>query len=283
MATQRWVLVVGIGLVAGACSPPRVDNTSVAMCRSSLEQVARASADSTAFAQAMVGIVGSAAMQAIGDAFGSLSLGFEEGPTVEPPATDSVDMFVAMCDVMVGMTGEEIVARRDSLAAAVSVRMEEARARAHLRALQEARSAFDQAEDSLTAFQVLSAALEQESGIFGMEATIRLRVRNGTPHPVSRAYFTARAVSPGRSVPWLEEEFNHSIAGGLEPSEERTWNLQPNMFQGDWTSVRVPKDARFEVRVVRLNGADGEPLFGGARFTAADQVRLDSLEARFVN
>lgn len=200
---------------------------------------------------------------------------------MEPPATDSADMFVAMCDAMAGLTGEEIVAQRDSIGAAVSARMEEARARSHLRALQEARSRSDQAQDSLAGFQVLSAALEQESGIFGMEATIRLRVRNGTAHPVSRAYFEARAVSPGRSVPWLEEEFNYSIAGGLEPGEERTWNLEPNMFQGDWTSVRIPKDARFEVRVVRLNGADREPLFGGVRFTAADQVRLDSLTARF--
>jgi hypothetical protein len=273
---------LGAFVLLFACSsPPQVDNSSVTACQESLQRIGKASPDTIAFGQAFVGIAGAVAMHSIGDMFGSMSFDFDGGPSVSPPASDSTDMFSAMCDVLAGLTGADIIAHQDSLARAVSTTMEERGARAYLRELRVARDRAEQVQDSLAGFRVLSAALEQRDGFMGLEATIRMRVRNETAHPISRAYFTAIAITPGRSVPWLEEDFNHSISGGLEPAEEGSWRLTPTMFQGKWTSARVPAGAEFKVEVVRLNGPDGQPLWGGARFTSADEALLDSLAIRF--
>jgi hypothetical protein len=51
------------------------------------------------------------------------------------------------------------------------------------------------------------------------------------------------------------------------------------MFAGSWNKARVPPDARFTVNVTKLDGPDGEPLWGGAEFSAVDQKHLDSLTA----
>jgi len=66
----------------------------------------------------------------------------------------------------------------------------------------------------------------------------------------------------------------------VEPGEQVTWQLAPNMFS-DWGKADPPPDASFTVVVTRLDGADGEPLFGAANFTQDDQDRLDALEKQY--
>jgi hypothetical protein len=281
---MRYGRMVGLGacVLLLACSgPPRVDNSSATACQESFQRLGESAPDTVAFAQAFMGIASAVAMHSIGEMFGSLSFAFDDGPSVSPPASDSTDMTLVLCDVLAGLTAVDIVAHQDSLSRSVSVTMEERSARAYLRELRAARDRAGAVKDSLAEFRVLSAALDQKAGFMGLEATIRLRVRNETAHPVSRAYFAATAQTPGRSVPWLEETFNHSISGGLEPGEERNFRLTPNMFQGKWSSVRVPAGAAFTVEVTRLDGPNGNPLWGGARFSPADALLLDSLTTRF--
>jgi len=85
------------------------------------------------------------------------------------------------------------------------------------------------------------------------EADHQLTVRNGTGHPISRAYSRAHTLQPGRSIPWYKDQFNHEISGGLEAGEEASWRLAPNMFSG-WGRVTAPSDALFTVEVVKLDG-----------------------------
>jgi len=99
---------------------------------------------------------------------------------------------------------------------------------------------------------------------------------NKTEYAISRAYFHGVLVTPGRSIPWVEEDFNYQIRGGIEPNESATWKLAPNMF-GEWSEA--PKDRSgllLMTTVEKLDGPNGEPLFD-AEFLESDQQRLDGL------
>ncbi len=109
---------------------------------------------------------------------------------------------------------------------------------------------------------------------------IELTVMNGTDKAVSRAYFTGTLASPNRSVPWIKDDFNYEISGGLEPGEEVTWHLAPNMFS-DWGRVDTPKDAVLTVEVKQLDGPDGEEMYSVNNFGESEQERLEELLANY--
>jgi hypothetical protein len=261
-----------------------VTNASIAECQQSLIAVAKAAngrQDSTAFAGAILGIAGAISVQAMSAALGnSFSFDADDRVTVRAPSDTSL-IPQSMCDALNGLGASQIVKKADSLAVAAATAYERRAAQSYVEALRRAAAAYASARDSLAGFRVLSAQLRQSRGFIGLEATIVLTVENGTSFSVSRAYFHGRAVSEGRQIPWIDEDFNHTIPGGIEPGERATWRLSPNMFQGAWSNVIVPAAARFEVEVTQLDGANHEPLWGGARFTRADQRLLDSLSARF--
>lgn len=105
------------------------------------------------------------------------------------------------------------------------------------------------------------------------DPVIELTVQNNLSEPVSRAYFRGVLATPSRSVPWVDDTFNYSIRGGLEPGEKATWKLSPNMF-GEWSSApRDRDDMVLTVTVVRVDGADEEPLFD-AEFDDREMDRL---------
>ncbi|MFC1660323.1 hypothetical protein ACFL3S_02505 [Gemmatimonadota bacterium] len=279
-------MLVGILAAAMACSPdPRIDASSPEACERSIALVSeagQATPDSAAFASTIAEFLGGSLLSSFGQAFSDVLSAFDDDAlTVTSPSPDSTMILSVMCSTLDGMTAREIVASRSSLTGTFSSLLEEQLARQHLAELRYASAKYDEARDSLSRFEVREAGLTQEQGYIGLESTIRLTVRNGTSHSISRAFFKARVASEGRSVPWIEEEFNHSIPGGLEPGEEVTWHLKPSGFQGDWNSVRVPARAEMMVEVQRLDGSDGEPLWGGPRFSSRDQSLLDSLLARF--
>jgi hypothetical protein len=102
----------------------------------------------------------------------------------------------------------------------------------------------------LAKFEVVrSRFYQQQREFFGEDPVIELTVKNGTPHVVSRAYFTGTLASPGRSVPWVKDDFNYRIPGGLEPGETATWRLVAYTF-GLMEQVKAPKDAILTVEVV---------------------------------
>ena len=129
--------------------------------------------------------------------------------------------------------------------------------------LEEAREQLEQmreAQARLAKFEVREASFARKKRRFGgSQPIIEMKVANHTGEAISRAYFVGTLQSPGREVPWLEESFNYSIAGGLEPDEEASWRLAPNSF-GEWGQVEAPEDAELTVEVVRLDGADGEAI-----------------------
>ncbi len=110
----------------------------------------------------------------------------------------------------------------------------------------------------------------------GAEPIIELTVKNETKYAISRAYFEGTLSSEGRTIPWLKEEFNYSISGGLEPGEEATWYLAPNMFS-EWGEVNAPKNAILVTTVTGLDGPDEEQLFSIDKFNEDDKERLEEL------
>jgi hypothetical protein len=127
------------------------------------------------------------------------------------------------------------------------------------------------------AFRILEATIDPPDKLSFMGTpTIRLRVHNGTQYAIRRAYFHARLVTPGRSVPWVDADFNYEIPGGMEPGESAAWGLQPNIFDSDWRHVEDAQDATFSVTVLKLEGSDGRVLF--PQWTQAEENRLNKLK-----
>lgn len=172
----------------------------------------------------------------------------------------------------------------ESIADAMKRGFEEAERESDLKALEELRNRkveFDKKLAALRSFRVLSANFTKEDNSIGMtEPLIELIVQNDTEHSVKRAYFRGVLASPGRAIPWIDDTFNYEIAGGVEPGEKTTWRLAPNMFS-DWGKVEIRPDSKFTVTVIRLDGPDGEELFGDAHFGEHDEKRLAELEKKY--
>ncbi len=134
-----------------------------------------------------------------------------------------------------------------------------------------------QAAATLEKFQVLRSRFYYSESSYRSSPTIELTVKNGLPSSASRVYFEAVLSSPGRSVPWVNDTFNYSIPGGLEPGEEATWKLAPNMF-GEWS--KAPKDRQdmvLTVKLTKVDGADGEAMYDSV-FRESKKARLEKLK-----
>lgn len=179
-----------------------------------------------------------------------------------------------------GKTGEQIIAEAERVRAERKER-ERQQALEEIRELEAKRVKSESAREQLKKFQVIrSRFYMREKEFMGKQPIIELTVKNGTDQAISRAYFEGTLASPDRSVPWHKEAFNYSIPGGLEPGEEATWNLAPNMFS-DWGKVGAPADAVFTVTVQQIDGADGKPINSTREFDKNNLVRLNELKKKY--
>ena len=188
---------------------------------------------------------------------------------------DTEAYMAKMTDTLDGMTAADVLAEAKRIGTAREVE-ERKQMAVELAELEEKKRASTDAETVLSAFAVERSRFSFLHGYI-VEPQIELTVKNGTDAAVSRAYFHGTLATPGRSVPWVDEDFNYEIPGGLEPGESATWRLAPNMF-GPWGEA--PKDRTdmvLTVKVVGLDGADREPLTGPV-FGAADAERMATLK-----
>ena len=71
--------------------------------------------------------------------------------------------------------------------------------------------------------------------------------------------------SPGRTIPWVSDDFNYEFTGGLEPGESKNLDLEPNMF-GEWrynNDYSNKTDLKLEISLMNLEDASGEKLLKG--------------------
>lgn len=267
--TKSIILALGFTLLLTACAKPRIDTSSdeamkrsIAAVRESLPESERAKFDESLKIVALSQIDFSTMI-----ATGSSGVNLTETKVKE---------------VLAGKTADEIIATADRI---ITERQQKERAQAlaEIKELEEKQAKAQKAKIELAKFQVIRSRFFKVRQMFlGDQPVIELSVKNGTAHPVSRAYFVGTLASPGRAVPWLKEEFNHQISGGLEPGETANWRLSPNMFLGGWSQVEAPKDAILTVKVVELEGVDGKPLFSSREFTADDAERLTELKKKYI-
>ncbi|MEX0827527.1 MAG: hypothetical protein WD005_01100, partial [Haliea sp.] len=102
--------------------------------------------------------------------------------------------------------------------------------------------------------QVSAARFYRDRDSFSISPTIEITVRNGTGRAISRIFFHGKLQTPGRALPWAEDDFNYTIPGGLEPGESQSWKLSPG-FSSKFYNVADKADARFDVSVVDFKWA----------------------------
>jgi hypothetical protein len=178
-----------------------------------------------------------------------------------------------------GKTAKDVISEADVI---IAERREKERQQAllEIQELETKRANADAARKELAKFEILKSRFYKQSrGFETDQSTIQLSVKNGTEHAISRSHITGTLATPGRSIPWLKEDFNYLIRGGLEPGESADWNLSPSMF-GGWSQVEAKPDMVLTVEVIRLDGADEEPIYD-ASFSDTDEERLGALKAEF--
>lgn len=273
---MRWNLVIGlIALITLVGCTPTIDTSSEERMEESVKEIrdSLSGSDLDEFDEAMMTL-----------AFSSI------GEDLFDPDLDEDEMERRMLAALDGKNAREVVAEaedvREQVAEKEAKREMERHERERTQALQEieeleeAKADAEQARSSLEKFTIERSRFRKVEQRFGRaKPEIQLEVTNNTEHAVSRAYFDGRLATPGRSVAWLEETFNYSIAGGLEPGESAEWNLAPNTFS-DWGQVEERDDMVFTVTTTRLDGADGEPLFVDD-FGEREANRLETLRAEF--
>ena len=111
---------------------------------------------------------------------------------------------------------------------------------------------------------------------FMPQPVIDFKVTNNTGIPLSRIYYHGVVSTPGRSVPWVDEDFNNEMAGGLEPGESKRLQLSPNMFS-NWgpRETQDRNDLVLAVKAINAEGVDKKKLVAG--FDKADAERLVKL------
>ena len=125
-------------------------------------------------------------------------------------------------------------------------------------------------------FTVLMSKFFYSKDGFLTKPILELKVKNNTNYAISRAYFHGVLITPGRSIPWVKADFNHSIPGGLEPGEEAVWRLDAG-FSSDWSDApRDRNDMILKSTLYQIDGPDGKALFD-QHFTKEQQSRLDDL------
>lgn len=135
-------------------------------------------------------------------------------------------------DSINGKTADEIIQEAQKVKEERIIKeVEEIRAK--IAELKEKRSKAKKAQKHLEKFEVTRSLFYFQKNYYRSEPVIELRVKNQTEHAISRVYFHGILKSPDRSVPWVEDDFNYQISGGIEPGEEVTWTLSLNRF-GDW-------------------------------------------------
>lgn len=179
-----------------------------------------------------------------------------------------------------GKNADEIIAQAEGIKKKQEEKEKE-QAHSKIKELTEKEAQANKAKLELAKFVVSEARFYKELDVLGLRnPAIELSIENKTTHPISRAYFKGTLATPGRSVPWLEEDFNYEIPGGLEPGEKVKWSLSPNRFSS-WGSVDVPPDAVLTVEVVKLDGANKETLFSSTDFTETDAKQLSELKKKY--
>jgi hypothetical protein len=261
MTKKNWIFIIAASLIFCSCkSEKTIDGTTEESFKKSIEQVKKElPADQREdFEKAIMATA-------------------LEGTNLFQAAADGEGLKRKIRDRLDGKTAKDILARAEDLRSARQEQQNEQ----ILKEIEELTKKEEDAKKALAelkAFSIDKSRFYFDDSGYSTKPIIELTVTNNTKSPISRAYFRGVLATPGRAVPWVEDDFNYSISGGLEAGETAVWSLAPNMF-GDWS--KAPKDRQdmvFTATVTRIDGADGEALLD-SDFSDDDRKRLSHLRS----
>src|SRR5688572_16832723 len=156
-----------LALLAWACGP-KVDGSTPEKCKTTFDAVvakASGSSDSARFTIALVELKISD-LQTLSNTLGDAltSGGATTRKAVAEPVLDSAARQAALCVVVNGLTGGDIMERAGALGRAIKDSLDRQRTRAYLTALRAAETRANIARDSLAAFRVVDARISQRDG-----------------------------------------------------------------------------------------------------------------------
>lgn len=264
---MRRAVLIGVALIIAGCGEPRLDGSSESAMKASAAKITN-SLDGTK-------------KQRFQEAVQLVALSQVDMQAVLAGKQNLEGAYGGMIASLDGKTADEVIAQADQIKAEREAR-EKAQALKEIAELEAEQANAESAKTELAKFEVLKSRfyLEEQEYTYRKKPLIELAVKNGTAKPVSRAYFKGTIATPGRAVPWLVEEFNYSIPGGLESGESANWTLAPNMF-GEWAKVDVPSDAVFTVEVIKLDGADSKSMYDASGLSESKKERLEKLKAKY--
>lgn len=195
-----------------------------------------------------------------------------------------------------GLTGKQVIAKaeeilqerakreaeeeeRNKAEMAVRERKERVEAIEELKGLEALEKQEEEAKENLKKVKVLSATFKHKKAYAGTHPTLDIKIQNNTEFPIARVFFKAIVKSPGRSVPWIEEGFNFSINGGIEPNETYEGAFRMNPFT-QWGN-EVPKDAILTATPVRVLGANEKVLYDVELLSDYKRKRLVELREQY--
>jgi hypothetical protein len=93
------------------------------------------------------------------------------------------------------------------------------------------------------------------------QPVIAFRVTNGGKIPLKRVYVHGVLFTPGRAIPWVDDDFNYEFNGGLDVGETQDLALEPNMF-GPWAASETKgrADLVLKLSVKNFEGPDGKAV-----------------------
>lgn len=260
---KKTGLIIAFAALLAACGDPTFDGTSEESRKASIERMKQALPDGKR-----------------GRFERAITIVAMDGLSIADLADSSGSVDAAL-GTLEGKTAEEIMREADSIVAAREARERE-------QALQEIAELEQKVRDAETAREELGKFvvnrsrfyLERDRYSIRPEPIIDLSMTNGTDQAVGRVFAVGTIASPGRSIPWLKEDFKFSVSGGIEPGENYETRLNPNMFS-DWGQVRPPADAVFTVEIVELENGEGERFLSVRGLDEVDQRRLSELKEQF--
>lgn len=244
----RLAVVASLAVVTLACGPATLETSSVEALASSLEAI-RAQIDleeRDRLDEALRYLVGDTAI------------------SISGAASPNAELVLALHRPLSGLTAEGIIAE------ARRRRLEEVRSA--VRELEAAKATSFGARAQLEQFKLEKSRVYKRNRDFLEWPVIEFKAENDTGRVIWLIHFRAALMRPGVEEPWLIEEFDHAILGGLASGERDLWRIEPE--QQEWVTLIDPHpDLTFTLEIMRLEGLGGT-VFAGTEWGAIEETRL---------
>lgn len=135
----------------------------------------------------------------------------------------------------------------------------------------------DASKKALVNIAVSSPKYYTKKIFFMTNPVIDFTVTNNTGKALSRIYFHGKLITPGRSVPWIDEDFNYEISGGIENNESKHLVLNPNPYS-PWTNREVESRKDTVLEIVVVNAEDASKKKIAEDFGKEEQAQLKELQ-----